>query len=286
MILPASERRIRRARPSVRRFRMILLLIIVCAVGGTIAWKNYERKLNIERAEQQLSDKTTRATFPEGLTVSAFGKILEQKEIVDRDAWNAFVTTPSAWPKQWDKEYEMISIARSKETLEGFLFPDTYNLPKHSDSATVAQVMLDNFARRTAGLLGRDEKSNYTVITLASILEKEVQTAQDMAMVADIFNRRIADGQRLQSDATLRYVKQDVRPRLTAAELDSNSPYNSYKHGGLPPTPIGNPGLKAIQAALQPTPNEYWFFLTDSDGVVHYASSFDEHIRLKNKYLR
>jgi UPF0755 protein len=116
-------------------------------------------------------------------------------------------------------------------------------------------------------------------------LEKEVRTKVDMAMVADLFLRRMKIGMPLQADSTLTYVTGKTSAELTMNDLRATDPYNSYKNLGLPPTPISNPGINAIRGAIKPEPNNYIFFLSDIDGTTHFSETYDEHLRLKKKYL-
>ncbi len=182
----------------------------------------------------------------------------------------------------WQKNYDFLSDLDAQTSLEGYLFPDTYNFFVNVSPPEVIEKMLDNFAtkfslemRQAAQQQGR---SIHDVVKLASLLEKEVKTEADMKLVADIFLRRLALGMLLQADSTLNYATGGKNPSLSTSELSIDSPYNSYKYSGLPPTPISNPGLKALQAALYPTPNDYLFFLTSPDGTVYYAKTFEEHI--------
>ncbi len=121
---------------------------------------------------------------------------------------------------------------------------------------------------------------------MASILEKEVKRPEDMALVADIFYRRIQSGLPLQSDATLLYILHKPDSQLTQSDLQSANPYNSYRYKGLPPGPISNPGLDAIRAAVFPKTNNYWYFLTTPDGQTVYAQTFAEHKKNKALYLK
>lgn len=178
----------------------------------------------------------------------------------------------------------------TEQSLEGFLFPDTYRFFRDASPEQVTLKMLQNFdarvpasVRQTAQNSGR---SFYDVLILASILEKELTTKADRQMAADLFQRRIAAGMPLQSDATVNYVtgKDALQPTLDDVAVDS--PYNTYQHTGLPPGPICNPGRMAIDAALDPTPNDYWYYLTDKQGMTHFAETGAEHLANKAKYLR
>ncbi|OGY89834.1 MAG: hypothetical protein A2927_01170 [Candidatus Komeilibacteria bacterium RIFCSPLOWO2_01_FULL_45_10] len=149
--------------------------------------------------------------------------------------------------------------------------------------------MLDNFGAKLTQEMRVDiknaGKSIFEVITLASIIEKEVRTEQDMKMVADIFNKRLEQGIALQSDATVNYVTGKGLVQPTAADIAVDNLYNTYKYRGLPPGPIANPGLKAIKAAIYPTPNQYYYFLTTAEGEVIYSQTYQEHLKNKSVYL-
>lgn len=175
-------------------------------------------------------------------------------------------------------------------SLEGYLFPDTYRVFRDATAASVVEKMLANFDRRLTGeaasAVAASGRSLADVVTMASLLENEVQTPADRRLVADIFWRRLAMGMRLQADSTVNYALGTSLPSVGAAELASESPYNTYRFSGLPPGPIGNPGLDAILAAAAPTPNQYLYFLTDAAGTVHYAKTYEQHLANKAKYLR
>ncbi len=179
-------------------------------------------------------------------------------------------------------------------SLEGYLFPDTYYFFSYSSASDLVRKMLNNFdAKLTADLrseIKRQGKTIFDVITLASIVEKEVKInqnhpSQDANIVAGIFWKRLADGMPLQSDATIKYV---IKKTPSAADLKIDSPYNTYLYPGLPPGPICNPGLSAIKAAIYPESSDYWFFLTEltGDGTVHYARDFAEHEANIARYLQ
>ncbi len=145
---------------------------------------------------------------------------------------------------------------------------------------------LEEFAKRADRIALEGKKQGRTlqeIVTLASIVEKEVSTPADRKIVAGIFLNRIADGMMLQSDATVNYITQTGRTRSTQNDLNIDSPYNTYHHVGLPPGPICNPGEDALEAALHPTPSSYRYFLTDSNGKVYYGKTFEEHQRNRQK---
>ena len=208
----------------------------------------------------------TKVTIPEGMSVAEISSLFAEK-------------FPSISAKDFRK------LAKGKE---GYLFPDTYFFESNVTASSAIQAMSDNFATRTAEAEKESAaagKKFSDVITMASILEKEANDTQSMAIISGILWKRINLGMPLQADATLTYVTGKGTSELTEEDLKSKSPYNSYVNAGLPPGPISNPGLVAIEAALNPSKTPYLYFLTDSKGKMHYAATLDEHAANKQKYL-
>lgn len=172
---------------------------------------------------------------------------------------------------------------------EGYLFPETYHVPAKYSEEALLTLLMDTYNEKTASIreslvthiLGEDG-----VITLASIVEREANDSESMRMVAGILQNRLREGMPLQADASMEYILDKPLSELTPADLEKDTPYNTYRYRGLPPTPIGNPGLEAIEAVLTPTESNYFFYITDTDGVFHYAQTFDEHRANIATYLR
>lgn len=178
------------------------------------------------------------------------------------------------------------TLAREKE---GYLFPETYFFyPEVTAPEIIARmtVIFDRMMDPLAPQMDASGKSLHEILTIASILEGEVQTKEDKALVADLIERRIKIGMPLQVDTTLVYAIGKGSAELTLKDLRSDNPYNTYTRKGLPPTPISNPGLESIEAVLNPTPNEYLFYLSDKDGITHFSKNHEEHVKLKQKYLK
>lgn len=174
-------------------------------------------------------------------------------------------------------------------SLEGRLFPDTYLVPANFSVDKLIATMQLNYEKNLAPLrteIASSGLSEMEVITLASIIEREANSSTSMKVVAGILRKRLELHMPLQVDATLEYVLDTSPKKLTADDLEIDFPYNTYKHFGLPPTPIGNPGLTAIKAVLNPTATPYVYYLTDSDGIFHYARTFEEHKANIARYLR
>ena len=173
--------------------------------------------------------------------------------------------------------------------LEGKLYPDTYLIPKTFTAEQLVDLMLKTFNEKTRSIQTKLESYSLKfsdILILASILEREANSPESMRIVSDILQRRLKEGMALQTDASVEYILNKPLKELTAEDLKIDSPYNTYTNRGLPPTPIGNPGLIAITAVIEPTPNNFVYYITDKDGNFHYAKTYQEHLHNVNQYLR
>ncbi len=172
---------------------------------------------------------------------------------------------------------------------EGYLYPDTYFFYPGEEPQTVVNAMEHNFSEQTAPLkpaLEAFEKTELEVLTMASLLEREARTTQDFRTVAGILWKRISIGMPLQVDAAFGYVLEKPLTELTPADIKRDSPYNTYLNKGLPPTPIGNPSARAVEAAVTPIKSEYLFYLSDRRGTIRYAATYEQHLSNIERYLR
>lgn len=177
---------------------------------------------------------------------------------------------------------------KNKE-LEGYLFPDTYFFLMNNDSEEIITKMKENLETKTAKLENEIKAQNRTfrqILTMASLLEKEAPKTEDRKIISGILWKRLDKKMPLQVDATLDYALGKNTFELTADDLKTDGPYNTYTRIGLPPTPICNPGLDAILAAIHPEESPYWYYLSDKDGNIYYSKTFEEHITKKQKYLK
>ncbi|MBT4349518.1 endolytic transglycosylase MltG [bacterium] len=191
--------------------------------------------------------------------------------------------------QDWQDEYDFLIDATSNATLEGYLYPDTYFIDANTSLESLIRKSLNNFDKKlTADLraeIAHQNKSIFEILTLASIVEREVSGLADKKMVADIFWKRIKAGIGLQSDATVNFVTGKGLAQPTFADLEIDSLYNTYKYRGLPPGPISSPSIETIEAVIYPTANEYYYFLTTPEGEAIYSKTYDEHLQNKYKYL-
>lgn len=180
---------------------------------------------------------------------------------------------------------------------EGYMFPDTYLIPKEATASAIVGILKDNFSKKfTRDLKEEARKSGLTekeVIILASIIEKEASGEEDRGIIAGILLKRLKKGWPLQADATLQYAlgyqpeeRTWWKKNLTEADKKVKSPYNTYLNPGLPPGPISNPGLASIKAVIFPVDSDFWYYLHDTEGRVHFAKTIEEHEENINKYLR
>ncbi len=172
---------------------------------------------------------------------------------------------------------------------EGKLFPDTYLVPPDFSATDLVKTMTDAYEKNVAPLSTQIAAGTLTeneVIILASIIEREANSPESMNMVSGVLQNRLKIGMALQTDASIEYILNKPLKDLTTKDLEVDSPYNTYAHKELPPTPIGNPGLTAIKAVLEPTKSDYLYYITDSDGNFHYAKTFEEHKANVARYLK
>lgn len=184
-----------------------------------------------------------------------------------------------------------------KYSQEGYMFPDTYLIPKEATAAAIVQILKDNFRQKVTEDLQKEAiKNGLTLketIILASIVEKEASGENDRNLIAGILLRRLKSGWPLQTDATLQYAlgyqpeeKTWWKKNLTDLDKKFKSPYNTYLNIGLPPEPICNPGLASIRAVIYPEKSDFWYYLHDPTGGVHFAKTIEEHEANIDKYLR
>lgn len=183
----------------------------------------------------------------------------------------------SALPSFDSQEFLLLTA-----TLEGQLFPDTYLIPPTASTSEITDILLANFAKKS----GLGLPAQQDILILASLVEREAKADPDRAIIAGIFQKRLAAGWPLQVDASAQYAlgtSRDWWPKNIDTKYPS--PYNTYLQPGLPPSPIASPGLASIQAVLSPADSPYWYYLTGNDGRTYYARNLAEHNLNIDKYL-
>lgn len=187
-------------------------------------------------------------------------------------------------------------IAPQAQSLEGFLFPDTYRFALHTNAAAMVQAMVARFRQVfssvTKGLNNSPDLPPgrvLQIVTLASLVEKETGKTAERPLIAGVFQNRLGLGMPLQCDPTVVYaaiLERKYRGRIYASDLRRASPYNTYVNRGLPPGPVANPGLAALEAAARPAPTDFLFFVADTDGGHVFARTLKEHARHVQTYRR
>ncbi len=180
-------------------------------------------------------------------------------------------------------------FSRAAKSYEGYLFPDTYLFSPSADAASIVTTMRDNFNTRTAPLLDSIAASGHSlsdIVIMASLIEKEARTNVNRRIVAGILWNRLEIGMPLQVDAVFGYILNRETYSPSYADLAVESPYNTYLHTGLPPGPINNPGLDALESAINPTKTDYLYYLTGNDDQMHYAVTYAGHLANQRKYLK
>jgi len=198
-----------------------------------------------------------------------------------------------------DKDTFIQEFLTSSKGREGYLFPDSYLFPKNVTAPKVVSYLENTFDTKVEQLKGNNSSgvSFDDAIIVASLLERETRTDSERPLVSGVIYKRLDAGWPLQVDASVQYAVGSAKGKsgnilnikfwepLTKADIEVSSPYNSYKVSTLPPTPICSPGLSSIKAALTPQASDYWFYLHDPSGEIHFAKTIEEHNANIRKYL-
>lgn len=227
-------------------------------------------------------DSELTITFPEGFTLDQIAQRTAEKGIGTKEEFLALAKNPS----EFAGEYPFLANLPTGRTLEGYLFPDTYRVFQDDEPRDVILRMLVNFERRVVENSDIVAQSIDDVVIMASIVEREVQTDDDMALVAGVLWKRIEIGEGLFADATIRYALNKPTGGLTVADLAYDSPYNTRLYRGLPPGPVSSPGLRAIMAAASPQASDFLYYLSAPNGQTIFAKTNAEHNLNKAKYLQ
>ena len=234
--------------------------------------------------------------IPEGWNLNNIGEYLESQKIeTTKNFWDV-TGLPHAFSKETETQKRLkerflfLNELPPRLSFEGYLFPDTYRIFKNAPAEEMAAKMLDNFQKRiTPDLISeikRQNKTLFQIITMASLVEKEVPHDEDRAVISGILWKRFGLGMGLQVDATVSYLTGKKTTRITTEELTIDSPYNPYKYRGLPIGPISSPGLSAIRAAIFPKSSPYLYYLSTPEGKTIFSKTLEEHNAAKTKYLR
>jgi len=226
-------------------------------------------------------------TIPEGLTISQTARIIEKKTGLSAKKFTARAKDGAS---TYRKEYPFLR-GTYRNSLEGFLFPDTYRVASDATEGDVIAMMLKRFGQVWSSIEVPSARANvYSVsqlVTIASLAEREASIESERPLVASVIDNRLALGRRLQFCSTVQFLlpgKAKSKLRLTNADLATSNPYNTYLHKGLPPGPIANPGKNSLEAAVKPAHTTFLYFvLTGKDGSQTFASTSEEFAMAKAK---
>jgi UPF0755 protein len=241
-------------------------------------------KMSIYKIVKKMTTGDTirdRFVIYEGMTAAQIGEYFESREVCAPEEFDEIMH------RDYSKFFPFLADKPADATLEGYLFPDTYEVSTDQTCEQMIDAMLINFGNKLTPELqekikGQD-KTIFEVVTMASLLEKEVKTLEDKKIVAGILHNRLQMGMPLQLDSTVNYITGKNDPGVLIKDTQIDSPYNTYKYKGLPIGPISNPGMDSISAALEPTETDYLYYL--SDGKTYYAKTLKEHAANRAKYL-
>ena len=240
-------------------------------LSGSMTLMNIIEQLKTGRVE------TRRFVVPEGLTVAQIGKLWESEGFGTAEAFTRAASSP-----QWRDKYKI-----EGQTLEGYLFPNTFQIADGTPPDIHIEMMLDLFDRLWTSKLSEEAEllqlSRYEVVTLASIIEREAKHAHERPLISAVYHNRLRRGWRLEADPTVLYALGNPKRQLTRVDLELDSPYNTYRQKGLPPGPICNPGMDSILAALRPVSTSHLYFVAIDDGKHHFSTTLKEHQKMIRK---
>ncbi len=224
-------------------------------------------------------------TIPEGFELEQIAERLNEMNIVDKNTFLELTSKAS----NFSSEYEFLKEVPEELSLEGYLYPDTYQVFTDASERDIVQKMLNRFdSLYTDDIKTQAKELNLDlnqVITLASIIEREGRADEEREIISAVFHNRIKSGMLLQSCATVQYILGERKPILSNEDTAIESPYNTYINQGLPPGPIASPGIKSIKAAVSPADVNYMYFVFNEDeaGTHTFSVTYNEHLKAINR---
>ncbi len=215
----------------------------------------------------------------EGHTLADVAQILEEKGIVEKESFFKLV-----------KDRKLLKeLSVDAPSLEGYLFPTKYKIPKGTDVVDIIRFMVNTTRRFIGPFIERAEEMGFTenqLLTLASIIEKEARVDYERPLISAVYHNRLRRGMKLQADPTTIYDLKGTKKLVTRKDLLRKSRYNTYIHRGLPPGPIAAPGLKSVVAAVNPAQVNYLYFVSNNDGTHNFSERFDDHRQAVQEYVK
>ena len=263
--------------------RLFIVWARLLSVERKIHWGRY--LFELPQSPQEVLDQMLlgrgafrRITVPEGLTVAEIATLVEDAAIAGKGRFLAEARDPLL----------LARLGLEDHGIEGYLFPDTYHFTPHTTVREIVLAMTDQFRDHfDQSMRDRSREmglSLHQAVTLASLIEKETGSEAERPLISAVFHNRLKRKIPLQSDPSVIYGLRRYSGHLTRRDLQSHSPYNTYRIVGLPPAPICNPGLASLRAALFPAPVPYLYFVSRNDGSHLFSASLEEHNRAVEKY--
>lgn len=300
------------------KFLIILLAVVLLLVFAQPIWLKIEnkvptkiearlnhffgRKTILERLEKK---PEVSVSISEGQNLKEIAELLSKKNLSSESDFYRFSGVPKVsylkkdaitLSKDYSLKFDFLKDREDNSSLEGYLFPDTYRFYQDATADEIITKMLENFDKKLTTKMRTDiaaqGKTISQIIIMASLIEKEAPINysngdnHDAKIISGVFWNRLKKGQALQSCATLAYVLGENKVQYSETDTKTDSSFNTYLNKGLPPAPISNPGILAIEAAVYPIENDYNFFLTPSGTKnIIFSKTYEEHLINKNKYL-
>lgn len=215
--------------------------------------------------------KTYELVIPEGTRASEIGVKLEAAGLTTAEEFAAVVS---------DADFAK-SLGIEQPSLEGYLYPETYRIPRHLSAQAIARVFVEQFERvwkQLEAIAAKQSLSRHEIVTLASIVEKETAAPEERPLIAAVFHNRLKKRMRLETDPTVIYGIQNFDGNIRRVDLrDDSNPYNTYRISGLPPGPIASPGVDALRAVLEPAESDFLYFVSRNDGTHKFSRTYPEH---------
>ena len=264
-----------------------VLIVLIIAAAGIVFGIQYKKQKDEEARRIAKENQTVTIMFPEGYSIDMMAKRLEDKKIFQADEFLAAVKKTDLYKNKWIQDIPKVKGVKYR--LEGFLYPDTYNIYKKSKPQDLVQKMLDNFEQKYNELEKsyKGKHSMYELASIASMIEREASVEEERPIIAGVIENRLAKKMKLQIDPTVLYSITDGMydaKKVYYKDLKVDSPYNTYKNVGLPAGPICNPGYTAWEAAMNPEKHDYLYYRTDGSGKdTHvFTKTFEEHKEVKS----
>lgn len=217
-------------------------------------------------------EKHIKVTIPEGFSLVQIKERLYNLNLIDMDKFDEILKNKKDFP-----------YLTPNNNFEGYFFPDTYFIPEKANEERIVKIFLDRFLKEFPAKDYADKKDFYNKLIMASIIEKETGNKDERSLVSSVFYNRLDKKMKLQSCATVAYLFDYKKDRITYKDLKIDSKYNTYLNPGLPIAPISNPGKKAILASFTPDKTDYLYFVLTKTGEHHFSTNYKEHVRVKNK---